>query len=111
MHSAAESNTRVGILFPYSQLAQLPRNFWDEKMVCTQLLKGSRKQTCPTHSPAQQGRQIAERVTATLKFSKEEKVHIRDLSGSEQPKIVMHQVQGSFRVRSPLKILREVSEG
>lgn len=76
-------------------------------MVCTQLLKGTREQMCPTHSHAQQGRQIAERVTAMLKFSKEEKVHIRDLSGSEQPKIMMHQVQGSFRVRFPQKSLEK----
>lgn len=80
-------------------------------MVCTQLLKETRKQTCPTHSYAQQCRQIAENVMAMLKLSKEEKVHVRDLSGSEQPKIIMHQVQGSVRVRFPSKTLREVSEG
>lgn len=74
-------------------------------MVCTQLLKETRNQTCPTHSHAQQGRQIAERVMAMLKLSKEEKVHVCDLSGSEQPKIMMHQVQGSFRVRIPQKPL------
>lgn len=76
-------------------------------MVCTQLLKGTRKQTCPTHSQAQQGRQIAERAMAMLKFSKEEKVHVHDLSGSEQPNIMMRPVQGSFRVRLPPKILSE----
>lgn len=80
-------------------------------MVCTQLLKGTRKQMCPTHSHAQQDRQIAGRVMAMLKFNKKEKAYIRDLSGSEQPKIMMHQVQGSFRVKLPQKILREVSEG
>lgn len=80
-------------------------------MFCTQLLKGTRKQTCPTHSHAQQGGQIAERVMAMLKSSKEEKVHVRDFSGSEQPKIMMHQVQGSFRVRFSQKSLKKFSEG